>query len=246
MTKDGRDSRLHDIRLFIGNGRCYLEGHHDVWAFARRLGWWLNCEGFCVGHHPALYVCYTSDLPVGIVEAEPLKFTPDDWWFRKVLVGVPQGFPGEDVGKVAAEGLVTCLKALKPEDSALIDRAAEIVSAGGSDCRFLLRVKESAKQVVEISTTISAHPELSLLYVGVTDKATGAYREAPPAKIESYDDGVFLAGKVKIARSSVGLVPRASTMARIVAERNPNAVTWGSDEFVDAERPTISGLLKFR
>ncbi len=163
-----------------------------------------------------------------------------------MAVGVPGGFPGEDVEQGAAAGIMACLKALKPEDSALIDRAAAIVSAGGSDCRFLLKVRESARQIVEISTTIGAPPEPSRLYVSVTDKATGAYREAPPAKIQSYDDGVYLAGKVRIARSGVNLAPRASTMARLVVEQNPNAATWGIDEFVDAERPAMSGLLKFR
>lgn len=250
MTKDGRPSPLYDTRLFAGNGEAfhrytYLD-NDEAWAFARRLTWWLNGDGFNIGHTPALYVYYTSDLPAGAVEAEAPRFTPDDWWFRQVKVGVPTGFPGETALTDAADGLIAALKSLKPDDAAMIDKAAETVRAQGKECRFLLKVKDSAKQVVEISTTIAAGREPSLLHVAVTDKATGTYREAPAAKIKCYDDGIYLAGKVKIARRGVEIVPRATYQARLIVEMNPNAATWSIDEFVDAERPVMSGLLKFR
>jgi len=252
MTKDGRPSPLHDTRLFVGNGEAYSgKGishfeNYDALAFALRLTWWLNGEGFSIGHTPALYIYYSTDLPAGTIKAEAPRYTPDDWWFRQVKVGVPKGFPGENALQDAADGLIAVLKALKPEDAAMIDRAAEIVTANGADCRFLLKVKDTAKQVIEISTTIGVFRQPSLLFVAMTDKATGTYREAPPASIQSYDDGVYLAGKVKIARSGIEIAPRASYMARLVVERNPDAATWSMDEFVRAERPVISGLLKFR
>lgn len=246
MTKDGRPSPLTDIRLFAGPGSEYLKGCDAAWAFARRLTWWLNGEGFSIGHNPALYISYRTDLPVGAVEAEPPRFTPDDWWFRVVAIGMQQGLSGAEVDRAAAEGAVDCLKALKPEDSALIDKAAGVVTRAGSQCRFLLKVRDSARQIVEISTTIGAGSEPSLLHVAITDKATGTYREAPPARLAGYDDGVYLAGKVKIARRGVALAPRTSVMARLVVEQNPNAATWSLDEFVEAERPVISSLLRFR
>nr|WP_312295302.1 hypothetical protein [Brevundimonas diminuta] len=246
MTKDGRPSRLNDTRLFTGRGGDYLKGQDDAWAFARRLTWWLNGEGFSIGHNPALYVSYTTDLPVGVIEAEPPRFTPDDWWFRTVAVGVPQELVGENAFRVAADGLIACLKALKPQDSALIDRTAKTVADAGSQCRFLLKAKDSARQLVEISTTIGSGSEPSLLYVAETEKATGAYREAPPAKLRSYDDGVYLAGKVKIARRGVDLIPRTSTLSRLVVDQNPDAATWSADALAEAERPVLSSLLRFR
>lgn len=200
-----------------------LKGCDAAWAFARRLTWWLNGEGFSIGHNPALYARYTTDLPVDAVEAEPTRFTPDDWWFRTIAVDIAKELPGVDFDGVAAEGIVASLKALKPQDGALIDKAVEIVTADGSQCRFLLKVKDSARQVVEISTTIGAGCEPSLLSVAITNKATGACREAPPARLAGYDDGVYLAGKVKIARCGVDLAPRRSMMARLIVEQNPNA-----------------------
>uniref|UniRef100_UPI002AFF34A7 hypothetical protein n=1 Tax=Devosia sp. TaxID=1871048 RepID=UPI002AFF34A7 len=137
------------------------------------------------------YVVYTPELPIDAVEAEAPRFTPDDWWFRRVRVGVPRDFSAEDAEQIARRGLIACLKALKPEDSALIDKADEIVTTAGGNCRFLLKVRDLAKQTIEISTTINVHREPSLFYVAVTDKTTGAYREAPPAKIQSYDDGIY-------------------------------------------------------
>lgn len=245
MTRDGRPSRIKEIRLFCrkdGN----QEGVAEAMAFAQRLAWWLNGEGFGIGHDPVVHLALDPGMPEGAIEAKPPKFTPDDWWFRDVSVGVPADFPATDAATVAAQSVIACLKTLKPEDAELIDRAAQIVSATGADCRFLLKVKETTKEVMEISTTIAAWPTPSLLYVGVTDKATGAYLQAPPAQVRFYDDSVLLAGKVKIARRSVDLVSRTSVPARMVADRQGGDLSWHRDDFVEAERPTMSSLLKFR
>lgn len=102
MTKDGRPSRIKDIRLF--KETWVKSDEHTALAFARRLAWWLNGEGFSIGHTPALYVYYSSDLPAGTVEAKPPRFTPDDWWFREVTVGVPPGVPGETAVEAAERG----------------------------------------------------------------------------------------------------------------------------------------------
>lgn len=245
MTKDGRPSPFKDIRLFHGSRNSYLKGGHEALAFARRLTWWLNGEGFKLGHYPALYIQFTSELPEGAVEPGPLKFTPDDWWFRDVAVGVPKDFPDSDADAVAIEAIVGCLKALKPENADLIERAAGVVAAAGVDCRFLLRVKETAKQVMEVSTTIATWSDPSRLFVALTDKATGAYREAPPAEVGFYDDGVMLAGKVKIARGNVALIARTSTPAQIIAKDHGD-LSWHMDDFRETDRPVMSALLRFR
>lgn len=243
MTRDGRPSRLKDLRIFTW---CDWPGSRETEAFGRRLAWWLNGEGFGIGHDPSLYITLDPSLPELTVEAKPPKFTPDDWWFREVAVGMPDDFPGSDAVSIAAQGIEACLRTLKPEDAELIERAMEIVSASGSECRFLLKVKETSKEVMEVSTTISVWPLPSLLYVGLTDKATGTYREAPPAELSFYDDGVALAGKVKVARRSVDLVSRTSTPARLVAESHGGDLSWQLADFVEAERPVMSSQLKFR
>lgn len=245
MTRDGRPSRIKDIRLFWGtndDGQDYQE----ALAFARRLAWWLNGEGFGIGHDPALYLTLDPSLPELAIEAKPPKFTPDDWWFREVAVGVPDDLPGNDAAGIAVQGIVACLRALKPEDAELIERAAQIVGDSGSECRFLLKVKETSKECMEVSTTIGTWPLPSLLYVGLTDKATGTYRQAPPAELGFYDDGVLLAGKVKVARHGIDLASRTSVPARMVAERQGGELSWHLADFVEAERPVMSSLLKFR
>ncbi|NHB86094.1 hypothetical protein G7085_20445 [Tessaracoccus sp. HDW20] len=126
-------------------------------------------------------------------------------------VGVPGDFPGDDDAAVASAGIIAALRMLRPDQTELVERAAQTVATEGERCRFLLRVKEGAKDILEISTTIGTWPEPSLLYAGVVDKATGSYREAPPVELGFYDDGVLLAGKVKVARRGVDLVPRTST-----------------------------------
>lgn len=246
MTQDGRPSPLKDTRLFYDSRSSYLKESAEAWAFARRLTWWLNGVGFSLGHHPALYIQFTPELTEGMVEPGPLKFTPDDWWFRNVMVGVPKEFPGSDADAIAIRGVVCCLKFLKPDDAELIDRAAGIVTAAGSDCRFLLRVKETTKRVMEISSAIAAWPRPSRLFVSLTDKATGAYREAPPVEVNIWDDAVLLAGKVKVARSNVTLAARSSTPARVIADRHGGDLCWHVDDFVETDRPVMSALLRFR
>lgn len=243
MTKDGRPSRIKDIRLF---GLQEWEGGREAEAFARRLCWWLNSEGFGIGHDPALYIHFNPELPDGEIVAQPPKFTPDDWWFRQVAIGVPGDFPGRDAMSSIPQGVVACLKELKPDDAELIDEAARIVDEAGSACRFLLKVKETAKELTEVSTTIGTWPGPSLLYVGLTDKATGAYREAPPAELKFYDDGVLLAGKVKIVRRGVELESRTSVPARMIADQHGGGLSWRLTDFVEAERPVISAQLRFR
>lgn len=98
---------------------------------------------------------------------------------------------------------------------------------------------------MEVSTTIGERPAPSLLHVGMTEKATGQYRQAPPAELSFYDDGVLLAGKVKILRGRVNLVSRESTPARLVADKHGGSLSWHMDDFVETERPVTSSILKF-
>lgn len=244
MTRDGRPSRIKDLRLFGAEAK--RPGISEATAFGRRLAWWLNGQEFTIGHEPALYVTFDPALPQGSVEPKPQRFTPDDWWFREVSVGVPDDFPGDDDASVATAGIIAALQMLRPDCTGLIERAAQTVATEGEACRFLLRSKEGAKDTLEISTTIGVWPGPSLLYAGMTGKATGAYREAPPVELRFYDDGVLLAGKVKVVRRGVDLVARTSTPARLVADSHGGGVSWHVDSFTEAQRPVLSGLLKFR
>jgi hypothetical protein len=85
MTKDGRPSRINDIRLFAGDRASYLERQDEAVAYGRRVAWFLNGEGFSLGSFPALYVLFTPSLEIGSVQV-----TDDhgDWWHRYVHVGV--------------------------------------------------------------------------------------------------------------------------------------------------------------
>lgn len=70
MTKDGRDSLINNIRLFIGDrshSSRYLEGLEEAVAYGRRMAWFLNSESFSLGTFPELYVLFTSSLNPGSV-----------------------------------------------------------------------------------------------------------------------------------------------------------------------------------
>ena len=79
MTKDGRPSRITDIRYFHGDRHNYLRGHDDAVAFGRRIAWFLNGEGFSLGAYPQLYLLLTPTLVAGTVEVTDYG---GDWWQR--------------------------------------------------------------------------------------------------------------------------------------------------------------------
>ncbi len=246
MTKDGRPSPLKDIRLFHETANAYLKDCDEAWAFGRRLAWWLNGEGFSAGSGFAVYIQFTAALPEGAVAPGEINRDRDSWQMRQVAVGVARDFPASNAAQVVMDGIVASLKALAPEHSDLIDRAAAIVAAAGADCRFLLKSKETSAQVMDVSSTIATWPQPSRLFVSLTDKATGLYRQAPPVEMRNYDDAVLLAGKVKIVRGDVNLAARSSSPAKMTADRHGGDLSWRLEDFVQTERPRMSSPLKFR
>lgn len=245
MTKDGRPSRVHDVRLFHGGRNQYLKDCPGAWAFGRRLAWWLNGLDVSVGSHPAVYIHFTSEIAAGQVEIAPPNGFRENWWWRDVHVGVPADFLPHDGDPRLSAGIVAALSALAPHERPNIDEAARIVAEAGDECQFLIRSKDTAKHVIDVSTTIG-FPKPSRMIVSLTDKATGAYLEAPPVAMKGYDDAVSLAGKVKVINKAVAVASRASTPAQIITKQYGDDFRWSVDDFSPAATPTRSGLLKFR
>lgn len=245
MTKDGRPSRIRDIRLFSGSRNDYLEGGEEAWAFARRLAWWLNGEDVSVGSNHTVYVYLSTQHPEGSVEPGPLARDAESWQMRYVTVGVDPASLTADTDRVAIDAVTRSLASLIPEQATLLAQAAETVDAAGADCRFLLRRKESAKEVLEVTSTIATWPAHSTLFVSLTDTATGSYRESPPLPVKVYDDAVYLAGRIRRTRERISLDPRGSYPAQIIASQI-GKVGWEDRQFEEAERPLVSGLLNLR
>ena len=54
--KDGRPSRLFDIRYFSPDRNSYLKGKENVTAYGRRMAWYLNAEELSLGAYHSLYL----------------------------------------------------------------------------------------------------------------------------------------------------------------------------------------------
>ncbi|MBM9463428.1 hypothetical protein JL108_08195 [Aeromicrobium sp. YIM 150415] len=245
MTKDGRPSRLRDIRLISGPHFTYEEGCEQAKAFARRLAWWLNGEELSVGSNHTVFVRLSTELAPGVAEPGALSRDADSWQKRDVAVGVDPASSADEADRVAMEAVELSLTALAPQHAGSIARAAETVREAGADCRFLLRRKETTKEVVKCSSTIATWPAASRLFVSLTDKTTGEYREAPPIEVKVYDHAVYLAGKIKRTREGIGLDPRGSYPAQLISS-DTGTLGWDLDELTPAERPPMSGLLNLR
>jgi hypothetical protein len=199
MTKDGRPSLINDIRLFVGErsiSSSYLKGQEEAVAYARRIAWFLNSEGFSLGAFPALYVLFTPSLKPGLVRATN---EGGEWWHRYVHVGVTADFPNApDTPDVAMRGIVDALLEVRPDQVDLIRRADAIVREHGDHLRFLLKRRDMARQVVEISSNIAVWPKQSNLFIAHIDKKTAVCSEADPIALGFYTEGFDLVGGIRL------------------------------------------------
>src|SRR5262245_48341013 len=141
MTKDGRPSRISDIRYFCGGLWTYLDGHEEAVAFGRRIAWCLNGEGFSLDAYPALYLFFTPSIPSGSVQVTDFG---GEWWHRFTHVGVPADFPNRaDVTDLVIAGTVSALSAIRPDKADLIRNVAQLVRQHGADLRFPIKRKET-------------------------------------------------------------------------------------------------------
>lgn len=244
MTKDGRPSRIKDIRYFFGDKHRYLEGHNDVTAFGRRIAWFLNGENFSLGAYPALYIFLTPLLKPGRIEVTEYG---GEWWQRYTNIGVPEDFEGRpDAAEIAMSGTVAALKAIRPDCRAILDYADDVVRRHGNDLRFLLKTRRTKQFTVEISFTISVWPEPSFLFVSLIEHSSGAFLEAPPIQMQIYLDAFHLAGSIKVDTTKATVLANKSVGAKLAELRHGGPLVKTLSEFVPATRPLYSKQLKRR
>jgi hypothetical protein len=221
MTKDGRPSRINDIRYFCGNMHSYLEGQQDAVAFGRRLAMFLNGEGFSLGAYPSLYIFLTPSLASGAVKITDYG---GDWWQRYTHVGVPPEFPNtHDASDVVMDATVAALKAIRPDLATTVESADRIVRTHGAYLRFLLKTRQTKRFVVEISFSVGVWPKPSHVHTSLIDLSSGEFLDAPPLPITSYSDAFDYTGPIRISD-----------------------IEKMRSEFVAKTRPSMSKLVKRR
>lgn len=185
MTKDGKPSRINDIRLFYSpdnplkiKAAKYLEGHEEAKAFERRMTWWLNGENYSCGSWAALYLVFTPTLKPGEIK---IPDEPSEWWHRYVLAGVPADFPGAaNSGDIAKRAIVEALRTIRPDLYGVVNEAERMVRTHGDDLRFLMQVRKTKRSTIELYFSLPVSPWSAQLYTGFTDAKTGVFLESPP------------------------------------------------------------------
>jgi hypothetical protein len=246
MTKDGRPSRLNDIRYFHGETRHsdYLKGHEDAVAFGRRLAWYLNGEGVSLGAYTALYILLTPSLSPGSIH-----ITDDlgEWWHRYTYLGVPLDFPNvPDSSAIVMDCTVAALKAIRPDLAGIIEDAQRIVREQGDNLRFLLKTRQMKDYIIDVSCTISIWPQPSLLFVSLTDRSNGAFLEAPPIPVQFYAQVFDLAGAIRVTKTATELLPNQSFSAKLTSASHGGPSVKSLSEFRPRARPVFSKLVKRR
>lgn len=215
-------------------------------AFGRRLAWFLNGEGFSLGAYPALYLLFTPSLEPGTIQVTDYG---GDWWQRYTHVGVPPDFPNvDDAQECVMSGTVAALLAIRPDQSDLIRNADQLVRQRGEELRFLLKRKETKRQIVEVSFSIGVWPSYpSQLFVSRTDTLTGTYSEAEPISLRFYDEAFDLAGGIKVTDAGTKVEPNASIGARIISAGHGGPLAIDSAAFaVRRYRPAMSQMVRRR
>lgn len=244
MTKDGRPSRITDIRHFFGDLHTYLKGREEAVAFGRRMAWFLNGEGFSLGAYPALYLYFTPSLPPGTAQVTDYG---GDWWQRYTHVGVTQSFPAtDDADEVVMAGTVQALLAIRPDQAELIRNAEHLVRAHGEKLRFLLKRHETKKRTVEVSFSIAPWPQPSHLHVSVEDKISGAYSEAAPHALRFYDEAFDLAGVVRVSDTTTEIAPQDSFRAKMASAEHGGPLSFDAAAFQRKPKPVMSQAVKRR
>jgi len=244
MTKDGRPSRINDIRYFHGGLHSYLEGYNEEVAFGRRLAWFLNGEGFSVGAYPALYIFFTPSIEPGAIQVTDYG---GDWWQRYTHVGVTSDFPNSAEAKnQIKQGTIAALTTIRPDKTDEIRNAAKIVDLYGKELRFLLKERFTKRFKTEISFSIAAWPEPSYLFVSLTDLSTGDFLETTPIPLRFYFEGFDLAGSIKVTDSTATLAPNQSVAAKLASLHHGGPLTKAISDFSPSERPMMSRLVSRR
>jgi hypothetical protein len=221
MTKDGRPSRINDIRYFHGDMHSYLKGQEEAVAFGRRLALFLNGEGFSLGAYPALYIFLTPSLAPG---ATNVTGHGGEWWQRYTHVGVPSEFPDmRNASELVMDATVVALKAIRPDLAATVETADRIVRTHGEDLRFLLKTRQMKRFNVEVSFSIAVWPQPSSVFTSLIDLSSGEFLDAPPLPIAFYSDAFDYNGPIRISE-----------------------IEKARSEFVPRTRPPMSKLVKRR
>lgn len=223
MTKDGKPSRICDIRYFepYKNSVKSIESRATT-AFGKRLMCWLNGENYSCGHYPVLYVVLSATLEIDEVD---LKEKPHgEWWYREAHIGVPAGLrDSPDFHRIAENATVKVLKFIRPDMAATIDEASKVVARHGDALRFLLKTKITKNYIVDEYASILEFPTACNIFTSLTDRVTGKFYESPPFPVIGFPAFHFTTGPIKITE-----------------------ILKDFPQFIEKERPVMSKLLKFR
>jgi hypothetical protein len=244
VTKDGRPSRITDIRYFYGSRATYLKPFEEATAYGRRMAWYLNGEDFCLGSYPQLYIYFTPDLAPGTVAVTEQGF---EWWQRYINIGVPKDFAtGSETDNLVALGTVAALQTIRPDLAQAVEHADAIVRSHCDSLRFLLRSRTTKRFIVEVSTTIGTWPAASQMFVSLTDRSTGDYLESPPEPFQIYLEAPTLAASVRVDMKQAVVSPSNSLIGGLISARHGGAIAKPLSDFTPSRRPPISKLVKLR
>lgn len=240
--KDGRPSRLSDIRYFgLSKSRELLELMLRV--YGRRLAWWLNGEELSIGASPVLDLHFESAAQGreqdGLI-AGPL------WWSKRYnLAGYDLSPDDHGAMMQVRQRTVRALQRILPDATELIVEADRIVAEEGEYIRFLVRSKRFAGYTLEVATTIADISQDDVLVASLRDQTGGERRELPPFATGMYAEAPIEAQGVRMSDIEVTRLPDGSfTVEWKAVSGLPLPTVAGRN--IDRDRPVYSKLVRLQ
>jgi hypothetical protein len=82
-----------------------------------------------------------------------------------------------------------------------------------------------------------------LLFVSLTNRASGSFLEAPPTPMQFYTDAFDLTGAIRFTEDSVVLSPKRSFVAMLTSARYGGPVVKAISQFSARARPVLSKMV---
>jgi hypothetical protein len=215
MTKAGGDSKIADIRVYMGPGFALLADYRPIAAFTARVVLGLRSANYSFGSASHLYVRLQKPA-----EFSPeKKFGPgfDHWvWYADNLV--QENFETLDEAqrfRIVTQAVRASLLELTPDWTFQINDVCDAAINVGSAIRFPVKSRKYRNVTIEVSVNVADHPDLAVMKVEVIDPSSDTALQTYEVSLANHQHAYMLASGIKVAEQQLILVPRSSFSAQL-------------------------------
>jgi hypothetical protein len=173
-----------------------------------------------------VYINFTSAEEPGSIRFASRSVDREDAWLRYVDVGVSFSKINQmtEVKKQYWLESITLdvmrlVVARSPNQLAIIDEVESLVREFGEELPIVHQIKETKSYSVAVFYRIAPEMKKSTAWIKYHDKSSGLKRVGCFAKLQFYEDIMFLVSGISVSKGFIKLSPRPSYKARLYNQR---------------------------